>query len=56
MGKHRKADYEIRNIKYYSERTSFDLNFKNKDKIINKLKYYGKLLGNITSLMPLPPL
>ncbi len=45
-GENRKADYEIRNIKYYSERTSFDLNFKNKDKNNKQIKNISvKLLG-----------
>jgi len=45
-GENKKADYQIKNIKYYFDSTTFDLSFKDKNKKITNIKNINvKLLG-----------
>ena len=45
-GENKKADYQIKKIKYYFDSTTFDLSFKDKDKKIRNIKKINiKLLG-----------
>ncbi len=50
-GENKKADYQIKKIKYYSDSTSFDLKFKDKNKKNNDIKNINvKLLGKHNAL------
>jgi len=45
-GENKKANYQIKNIKYYFDNTTFDLSYKNKNKKIKNIKNISvKLLG-----------